>query len=78
MRIDIDCPDEHFGPVLNSISSRGGRIESVEESPGSKSIVAQAPMSRLFGFASELRSMSKGRAQFQARFAGYDATRAFS
>jgi elongation factor G len=78
MRIDIDCPDEHFGPVLNSISTRGGRIESVEESLGSKSIVAQAPMSRLFGFASELRSMSKGRAQFQARFAGYDAARAFS
>lgn len=78
MRIDIDCPDEHFGPVLNSISTRGGRIESVEESVGSKSIVAQAPMSRLFGFASELRSMSKGRAQFQARFAGYEAARAFS
>ena len=77
MRIDIDCPDEHFGPVLNSISTRSGRIESVEESLGSKSIVAKAPMSRLFGFASELRSMSKGRAQFQARFAGYEATRAF-
>jgi elongation factor G len=76
MRIDIDCPDEHFGPVLNSISTRGGRVESVEESVGSKSIVAQAPMSRLFGFASELRSMSKGRAQFQARFAGYEATKA--
>jgi len=75
MRIDIDCPDEHFGAVLNSISTRGGRVESVEEVTGSKSIAARAPMSRLFGFASELRSMSKGRAQFQARFATYEPVR---
>jgi elongation factor G len=75
MQIDIDCPDEHFGPVLNAISARGGRIESVEEGAGMKSITALAPMSRLFGFAGELRSMSRGRAQFQARFGSYEPLR---
>lgn len=75
MRIDIDCPDEHFGPVLNAISARGGRVESVEEGAGMKSITALAPLGRLFGFAGELRSMSRGKAQFQARFGSYEPLR---
>jgi elongation factor G len=72
MRVDIECPEEHFGPVLNAIASRGGRVESVEDGLGRKDITALAPMRRLFGFAGELRSMSRGRAQFQARFGGYE------
>jgi len=75
MQIDIECPEEHFGPVLNAISTRGGRIESVEDGIGRKTISAQAPMRGLFGFAGELRSMSRGRAQFQARFKSYEALR---
>jgi len=75
MQIDIECPEEHFGPVLNSISMRGGRIESVEDGVGHKIISARAPMRSLFGFAGELRSMSRGRAQFQARFGSYEALR---
>ena len=72
MRIEIECPGEHFGPVLSLISARGGRIESVEDGIGNKNISARAPMGRLFGFAGELRSMSKGRAQFQAFFESYE------
>ncbi|MCE1196334.1 GTP-binding protein [bacterium] len=72
MRVDIECPEEHFGPVLNALASRGGRVESVEDGLGRKDIAALAPMRRLFGFAGELRSMSRGRAQFQARFGGYE------
>lgn len=72
MHIDIECPEEHFGPVLNAVSTRGGRIESVEDGIGMKSVSARAPMRNLFGFAGELRSMSKGRAQFQARFGSYE------
>lgn len=75
MQIDIECPEEYFGPVLNAISTRGGRIESVEDGIGRKTISAQAPMRGLFGFAGELRSMSRGRAQFQARFKSYEALR---
>ncbi|HWR12823.1 MAG TPA: GTP-binding protein [Rectinemataceae bacterium] len=75
MRIDIECPEEHFGPVLNAISARGGRIESVEDGAGRKTIVARAPMRMLFGFAGDLRSMSRGRAQFQARFGNYETLR---
>lgn len=72
MRVDIECPEEHFGSVLNTLASRGGRVESVEDGLGRKNISALAPMRRLFGFAGELRSISHGRAQFQARFGGYE------
>ncbi|PKL06809.1 MAG: hypothetical protein CVV53_02425 [Spirochaetae bacterium HGW-Spirochaetae-9] len=75
MRIEIECPEEHFGPVLGSITARGGRIESVEDGIGIKNISARAPMGRLFGFAGELRSMSRGRAQFQAFFESYESVK---
>jgi len=75
MRIDIECPEEYFGPVLNAVSTRGGRIESVEDGNGMKNVLARAPMRNLFGFAGEIRSMSRGRAQFQARFGCYEPLR---
>lgn len=73
MQLDIDCPEEYFGAVLGAVNARGGRIESVEEGLQFKSIVACAPMSRLFGFAGEVRATGRGRAQFQARFRSYEA-----
>lgn len=72
MRVDIECPDEYFGPVLTALAGRGGRVESVEDLEGSKNIAARAAMRQLFGFAGELRSISRGRARFQARFSGYE------
>lgn len=75
MQIDIECPEEHFGSALKAVSARGGRIESVEDGIGQKSISARAPMRNLFGFAGELRSLSRGRAQFQARFGSYEPVR---
>jgi elongation factor G len=68
MQLDIECPEEYFGAVLGAISARAGHIESVEDGPWGKNISAAAPMRQLFGFATELRSLSKGRVQFQARF----------
>jgi len=70
MQVDIECPEEYFGKVLGAINARGGQIESVEDGPWGKNISAAAPMRQLFGFAGELRSLSRGRVQFQARFKG--------
>lgn len=75
MYVDIECPEEFFGSMLNAVSSRGGRIESVEDRSGIKNILARAPMRNLFGFAGEIRAMSRGRAQFQARFGCYEPLR---
>jgi len=75
MIVDIECPEEHFGAVLGSLSSRSGRVESVEDGLSVKTVLARAPMRNLFGFAGEIRSMSKGRAHFQARFGSYEPVR---
>jgi elongation factor G len=75
MILDIECPEEYFGAVLGSLSSRSGRVESVEDGLSVKTLLARAPMRNLFGFAGEIRSMSKGRAHFQARFGSYEPVR---
>lgn len=72
MRVDIECPEAYFGAALGALSSRGARIESVEDRLSIKAISAAAPMAVLFGFATDLRSLCQGRAEFQAKFLGYE------
>ncbi len=68
MRVEVEVPEAFFGATAAAITSRGGRLESVDDVQGGKSIAAAAPMRVLFGFATELRSATEGRAVFQARF----------
>ncbi|MCX7027961.1 MAG: GTP-binding protein [Spirochaetes bacterium] len=72
MAVDIECSEESFGALLSAIVSRKGRVESVEDRLSIKAISAKAPMSSLIGFAGELRSISRGKAHFQARFEAYE------
>jgi elongation factor G len=75
MAVAIECSEESFGAVLNAIVTRKGRVESVEDRLSVKAILAKAPMASLIGFAGELRSISRGRAHFQARFDAYEPAR---
>ncbi|MDP2874972.1 MAG: hypothetical protein Q8O00_02235, partial [Holophaga sp.] len=68
MCVELEVPDKYFGPSAALITARGGRLESVEDVTGGKLICAVAPMRVLFGFATEIRSATEGRALFQARF----------
>ena len=72
MAVSIECPEESFGAVLNAIVARKGRVESVEDRISVKAISAKASMGSLIGFAGELRSLSRGRAHFQAKFDAYE------
>jgi len=71
VQIDVEVPDQWFGPALSSLQARGARIESVEDEGGMKSIVAYAPMENLFGYATSLRSMTEGHGIYQAKFDHY-------
>jgi elongation factor G len=75
MAVEIECSEESFGAVLNAVAARGGRVESVEDRLSTKAISAKAPMGSLIGFAGELRSISRGRAHFQAKFDAYEPAR---
>ena len=72
MRLDIECPEDCFGATLALVSSRGGRIESVDDRMAIKAVGVKIPMRALFGFSGDLRAATGGRGQYQARFEAYE------
>ena len=73
MRIEMTVSEEFLGAAAAAVSGRGGRIESMEPAPGGRSVVSgAAPLRRLFGFASELRSATEGKVEYAARFLRFE------
>jgi len=71
--VEISTPPEHTGEIIGSLNQRRGRVESMEEVSASLSTIkAIAPIDKLFGYTTELRSMSQGRASFTMTFSHYD------
>lgn len=71
MKVEVDTPDEYMGDVMGDLNSRRGRILGME-TKGSKQIIkAEVPMGEMFGYATELRSMTKGRASYSMDFECY-------
>lgn len=71
MKVEIVSPEEYIGDIINDLNSRGGKIESLEKNKKVSIIKAIAPLSELFGYATELRSKSQGRATYTMQFAEY-------
>lgn len=73
MKLEVTTPEEFMGDVIGDINSRRGRIDSMEDlQGGAKLIVAFAPLANLFGYTSDLRSMSQGRAASSMELAQYE------
>jgi len=72
MKLDIICPEEYIGDVINDINMRGGKIEKIDKQKSYSVLNAVAPLDRLFGYATELRSCSQGRASYTMQFYTYD------
>lgn len=71
MKVEVDTPDEYLGDVIGDLNSRRGRILGME-ARGSKQIVnAEVPLGGMFGYATDLRSMTKGRASYAMEFECY-------
>jgi len=71
--VEVSTPPEYTGDVIGSINQRRGQIENMEEiTPQVSHIKALVPIERMFGYSTELRSMSQGRASFQMTFSHYD------
>jgi len=71
--VEISTPPEYTGEIIGSLNQRRGRIESMEElSPQLSSLKAICAIERLFGYTTELRSLSQGRASFTMTFSHYD------
>jgi elongation factor G len=72
MAVEVVTPEEYLGDVMGNLNSRRGRVESLEQVGSSQSIKASVPLSEMFGYATDLRSMSQGRATFTMQFDRYE------
>jgi elongation factor G len=71
MRVEIQTPEVHTGGVVSDIASRRGKVISLEAGTRSQNIRAEVPLSELFGYATDLRSRTQGRATFHLTFYQY-------
>jgi len=71
MAVEIVVPEEFMGEVIGSLNARRGRVEGIEDRAGRKIVQASAALREMFGYTTELRSVSQGRAQFSMRFSHY-------
>ena len=71
MNVDISCPKEFVGPASSQLTQRGGNIMGQDSKTSGEIIHAQAPMAKMFGFSTNLRSATQGRASFSMEFSHF-------
>ncbi len=71
MKVEVDTPEEYMGDVMGDLSSRRGRILGMEAKGGKQIINAEVPLGEMFGYATDLRSKTKGRASYSMEFDCY-------
>ena len=72
MRVEVVLPKEYAGTVNGDLNSRRGRIEGMEERPGTQIVSALVPLSNMFGYSTDLRSRTQGRATYTMHFDHYE------
>ncbi|MEZ4210240.1 MAG: elongation factor G [Patescibacteria group bacterium] len=72
MKVEVTTPEEYAGDVMGDLSSKRGRIEGMEDRSGTKVIKAFVPLGEMFGYTTNLRSMTQGRASQSMEFAQYE------
>jgi elongation factor G len=72
MSVEVVTPEEYMGDVIGDLNSRRGKIIGMEDRHGVKVIKAETPLSEMFGYATDLRSSSQGRATYSMQFCTYE------
>lgn len=72
MRVEVSTPEEFMGDIIGDLNGRRGRIDAMEDIPNAKLVRAYVPLANLFGYTSDLRSMSQGRAASTMELAQYE------
>jgi elongation factor G len=72
MDVEVVTPEEYMGAIVGDLNSRRGRIISMEARGSSQVIRAHVPLAQMFGYATEMRSMTQGRATYTMQFARYE------
>ncbi len=72
MRLEITCPDEYLGDMMNDLNSKRAKVVGVDTNDGLQVVKAHAPLAEMFGYSTSLRSATQGRASFTMQFEKYD------
>ena len=72
MAVEVTTPEDYMGDVIGDLSSRRGKVEGMEQRGNSHIVRAQVPLSDMFGYATDLRSRTQGRATYSMQFAAYN------
>ncbi len=72
MAVEVETPEQYMGDVMGNLSGRRGKIEGMEDRRNSKLIRAKVPLGEMFGYATDLRSQTQGRATYTMQFDSYE------
>jgi elongation factor G len=72
MAVEVVTPDDYTGDVISDLTSRRGRVQSMEARSGAQVIAGKVPLARMFGYATDLRSITQGRANYTMQFENYE------
>ncbi|MCG8453492.1 MAG: elongation factor G, partial [Spirochaetales bacterium] len=71
MQVEVVTPEEYMGDVMGDLNRRRGLVQGMDDTPAGKTINAQVPLGEMFGYATDLRSATQGRATYSMEFAEY-------
>lgn len=72
MAVEVETPEQYMGDVMGNLSGRRGKIEGMDDRSGNKVIRAKVPLGEMFGYATDLRSQTQGRASYTMQFDSYE------
>ncbi|WP_353169213.1 elongation factor G [Providencia sp.] len=72
MKVEVETPEDYMGDVIGDLNRRRGMIEGMDDLPTGKVVRAQVPLSEMFGYATDLRSQTQGRASYSMEFLKYN------
>jgi len=72
MSVEVVVPEDFMGDVIGDISSRRGKVLGMDTRPAAQAIDARVPLAQMFGYATDLRSMTQGRATYTMQFSHYE------
>ncbi|MBF0134740.1 MAG: elongation factor G [Magnetococcus sp. DMHC-1] len=72
MSVEVEMPEEYMGDIIGDLNSRRGQIQGMDSVGGAQIVKAMAPLAGMFGYATDIRSMSQGRATFTMQFDHYE------
>ena len=71
MKVEVVTPEDYMGDVMGDLNRRRGLVQGMEDTPSGKVIRAEVPLGEMFGYATDVRSMSQGRASYSMEFSKY-------